>query len=345
MPPQTPPGLPIRSPSHAQIADLPTSRRACLGWLGALTLPTAWLGGCAAPQPPLRMGSIVFPGYEMVFLAHDLGLLDEQQVRLIEMPSNTDTLRALASGQLEAANLTLDECISARAEGLDLRVLAVLDISAGADAVYSRQPLTLDQLAGKRIAVEDSAVGATVLAALLDAARLKPDQIVKISTVLPSTGRDFVGGRADVVITAEPWASQIEAAGGHRLFDSTRMPGRIVDVLVAQASVLREQASAVRHLVNAHFSGLSHWQTQPEDAARRLAPRLELAPEAVPGAFRGLDLPDRRRNLELLRDGGQIDATARLLQQDMLRLGLLKASRPLSEISDTTGLEPNGGVR
>lgn len=286
----------------------------------------------------MRVGSIVFPGYEMVFLARDLGLLDESQARLIEMPSSTDTLRALASGQLEAANLTLDECISARAEGLDLRVLAVLDVSAGADAVYSRRPMTLDQLAGKRIAVEDSAVGATVLAALLEAARLKPDQIVKIPTALPSTGRDFVGGRADVVITAEPWASQIEAAGGHRLFDSTRMPGRIVDVMVAHAQAVRERPAALQHLVGAHFSGLAHWLRQPNDAARRLAARLELPPEQVAGAFRGLELPDRAQNLQLLRDGGLIDATARLLQQDMLRQGLMRESHPLSAISDTTAL-------
>lgn len=318
-------------------------RRAALCWLAATGLAAGTLAGCAAPQAPLRVGSIVFPGYEMVFLARDLGLLDERQVRLIEMPSNTDTLRALASGQLEAANLTLDECISARAEGLDLRVLAVLDISAGADAVYSRQPMTLAQLAGKRIAVEDSAVGATVLAALLDAAGLRPDQIVKVPTVLPSSGRAFASGRADVVITAEPWASQIEAAGGHRLFDSTAMPGRIVDVMVAQAQVVRLRPEAVGHLVQAHFSGLAHWRQQPDDAARRLAPRLEVAPDQVAGAFRGLALPDRAQNLALLRDGGQIDATARLLQQDMLRQGLMRQSHPLSAISDTTALRLSEG--
>lgn len=329
--PPTPPRLP--------------GRRAALRWLGAAGLTAGGLAGCAAPQPALRAGSIVFPGYEMVFLARDMGLLDEQQVRLIEMPSNTDTLRALASGQLEAANLTLDECISARADGLDLRVLAVLDISAGADAVYSRQPLTLAQLAGKRIAVEDSAVGATVLGALLEAARLRPDQIVKVPTLLPSTGRDFVGGRADVVITAEPWASQIEAAGGHRLFDSTAMPGRIVDVMVAHGQVVRQQPAAVRHLVNAHFQGLNHWRQQPADAARRMAPRLEVPPEQVAGVFRGLDMPDRPHNLELLRDGGQIDATARLLQQDMLRQGLMRESHPLSAISDTMALRSVEGAK
>lgn len=310
-----------------------------------MALPASGLTACAAPTPPVRMGCIVFPGYEMVFLARDLGLLDEAQARLIEMPSSTDAVRALASGQLEAASLTLDECISARAEGLDLRVLAVLDISAGADAVYSRRPMTLDQLAGKRIAVEDSAVGATVLAALLEAARLKPNQIVQVPTVLPSTGRDFVGGRADVVITAEPWASQIEAAGGHRIFDSSRMPGRIVDVMVAHAQVVRERPTALQHLVGAHFRGLAQWLQRPDDAARRLAPRLELPPEQVASAYRGLELPDRSQNLQLLRDGGQIDATARLLQQDMLRQGLMRESHPLSAISDITALRGSETTR
>ena len=45
------------------------------------------------------------------------------------------------------------------------------------------------------------------MGALLDAAGLRPDQIVKVPTVLPSSGRAFASGRADVVITAEPWAS------------------------------------------------------------------------------------------------------------------------------------------
>lgn len=330
-----------RSPiaeASAQPPHVNPRRRSVLRWLGVAGLGTGTWTGCSAPQPALRAGSIVFPGYEMVFLARDLGKLDERQVRLIELPSNTDTVRALASGQLEAANLTLDECIAARGEGLDLRVLAVLDISAGSDAVYSRYPMTLADLAGKRIAVEDSAVGATVLAALLEAARLRPDQIVKLPTLLPSTARTFASGQADVVITAEPWASQIEAAGGHRLFDSTAMPGRIVDVMVAHAQALRQQPQAVRHLVNAHFIGLAHWHSQPADAARRMAPRLDVPPEQVPRVFRGLDLPDRQENIQLLRDGGQIDATARLLQADMLRQGLMLQSHPLSAISDTVAL-------
>jgi ABC-type nitrate/sulfonate/bicarbonate transport system substrate-binding protein len=88
----------------------------------------------------MRVGSIVFPGYEDLFLARELGLLDERRVRLVELLANTDTLRALAAGQLEAAALTLDELMSARADGVDLRAVLVFDVPEGANVVVTADP-------------------------------------------------------------------------------------------------------------------------------------------------------------------------------------------------------------
>ena len=53
------------------------------------------LAACQAPVAPIRVGSIVFPGYELMFLARELGLLNERQVRLVELLSNTDTVRGV----------------------------------------------------------------------------------------------------------------------------------------------------------------------------------------------------------------------------------------------------------
>ena len=88
--------------------------------MGLLFSSTAGLvlAGCQEPIPALRVGSILFPTYEYAFLARDLGLLDPKRVRLIELPASTYTLRALAAGQLEAAQLTLDEVITARSGGI-----------------------------------------------------------------------------------------------------------------------------------------------------------------------------------------------------------------------------------
>lgn len=201
--------------SQQALAD----RRSALRAAAALAVAPA-LMACSPPMPPMRMGSIVFPGYELIFLAREMGWLDERQVRLVELLSNTDALRALAAGQLEAAQLTLDEVLSARADGIDLKVVLILDVSDGADVVLARPPLTLRQLEGRRIAVEDSAGGAIMLSAVLAAAGLRVEQVNKVSYTLDRSVDFYKQKRADFVITVPPWAGQIEQLGARRVFDS-----------------------------------------------------------------------------------------------------------------------------
>ena len=317
-----------------QSPAIDTARRRLLG-ASALTL----LAGCSAPLPLLRVGSIVFPGYELMFVARELGLLDETRLRLVEMHSNTDTMRALATGRLEAAALTLDEAMTQRADGVDLRVLAVLDISDGADVVLSRRPLgSLSELAGKRIGVEDGAAGAVMLGALLDAAGLSPGMVVKVPMMLDGSVEAYRSGQVDAIVSAEPWAAQLEAEGAVRIFDSRAIPNRIVDVLVARADVLQPQAAALRQLLAGHFAALQLLREQPDKAARLMAPRLELQADAVLATMRGMKLPDAAENRSLLGPGGGLAQSVQELQLQMMGQGLLRRSVTLAELVDTSFL-------
>lgn len=303
-------------------------------WLGAGAAMSA-LAACQMPVAPLRVGSIVFPGYELMFLARELGQLDEHQVRLVELLSNTDTLRALAAGQLEAAALTLDELMSARADGVDLRVIAILDVSQGADAVLARAGITLETLKGKRIGVEDGATGAVMLNALLGAARLSLDQVHKVSITMDRSEEFYNNGRIDAVVTAEPWAARLEKVGALRLYDSTSVPNRIVDVLAVRADAVSLYGPALKSLLAAHFQALRHLQTNPVDASTRMAPRLQTPASEVMSGFRGLYLPDANLNREMLRAGGVFDKTAGDLQRVMVKAGLLRVATPHLNLADT----------
>ena len=286
------------------------------------------LTGCAAPVPVLRVGSVVFPGYETLFLARELDLLDAHQVRLIELLSNTDTLRALAAEQLEAAALTLDELLAARADGVDLRAVLVFDVSAGADVVLAKPHVSLQTLAGKRIAVEGGAMGAVMLSALLQAARLAPDQVHKVPMTLDRSEEFFASPEVDLVVTADPWAMRLEKAGAKRIFDSKAIAGRIVDVLAVRSSVLQTYGPALRHLVAAHFAAQKVLRESPARAAALMAARLQTPAAGVAALYRGLHLPELAQNAAMLAPGGAIDQTARELQQTMVQAGLL-ASSPL----------------
>jgi NitT/TauT family transport system substrate-binding protein len=271
------------------------------------------LGACSPPESVLRVGSIVFPGYEFMFLARDMGLLDERRVRMVELLANTDTLRALAAGQIEAAALTMDELVSARNDGVDLRAVLIYDVSAGADAVLAHAPVTLSTLANKRIGVEDSAVGAVMLSALLKAAGLSPDQVQKVPVTLDRTEEVFRRGAIDVVVTTEPWASRLEKSGALRLFDSSAIAGRIVDVLAVRAQALETHANALRYLIAGHFAAQALLRTDPQKAAAWMAPRLQTAAADVPSLFRRLQLPGVEQNRLMMRAGGVLDHAGQLL--------------------------------
>lgn len=297
------------------------------------------LEGCAPPQQPLRVGTIVFPGYELFFLARAVGWLKPELVRLIELQNSSDSVRALAAGKLEAALLTMDELISARAGGVDLKAVMVLDTSEGADQVLARPGISLSSLAGRRIAAEDNSVGALMMSSLLEKAGLRADQVVKVPITQARAAEVYQKGLADVVVTAEPWATQIQQKGGRTIFDSSSVPNRIVDVLAVRADAIKLHGDALHHLVAAQFRALMFWQEHPQQAASHLAPRLQVTSSQVMDAFKGLKLPNRAENQRILSPGGALSKNLPLLQSILLNAKLL--SQPV----DTDALLDDRFVR
>lgn len=311
----------------------PTSRRHWLRGGAAFGLAgVAAATGCSAPPPLLRIGAHPWPGYQLMFLARDLGLVPPAQTRLVELPAAPASLRALAAGTLEGAGLTLDEVLSARARGLMLRVVAVLDISHGADALLARPGLGgLAALRGRRIGVEQTATGALVLDAALARAGLRPADVEQLPLAFSEHVAALRERRVDAVVSFEPARSQLLAQGAQVLFSSDMMPGLIVDVLAVRPEATRLQAGALRHLVGGSLQARDALQRDADALAPRMASRLHLPPDGVLQAFAGLELPDLAANHGWL--GGSaptLHASARRLAGVMQRAGLLPpGARPL----------------
>jgi NitT/TauT family transport system substrate-binding protein len=316
------------------VSDAPDAVRRA--WLGAVAAAVAGggLAGCDPPAEPLRIGAQVFPGYEMLFLARQLGQLPEQRVRLIEMPSASASLRALASGALECACLTLDEVLLARDRGVPLTAVLVLDVSMGADTVLAR-PMVRDlaDLRGRAIAVEQSAVGAVMLDAALHAAGLGVADVRPVHLPFDEHERAYADRRVDAVVTYEPVTSRLRAAGARQLFSSREAPGLVLDVLAVRPAFLVSHRLAIATAVAAHLAARDRFVAAPSQYAAQLAPRLGLTPDKVPAAFSGLEMPDLARNRQLLTSPQGLRASAERLAEVMRRAGLVEG-----------GLDANGLV-
>jgi NitT/TauT family transport system substrate-binding protein len=302
-------------------------RRAVLSALLASGVAGGLAGGlsaCAPPVRPLNVGTWVFPSYELLFLAREKGWLPPPLIRLVELLSVGEIRAMLEQRRLDAATMTLDEVLQARSHGMDLRVIAILNQSLGADVLMTQPSIRrLEDLRGKRVALEEGALGVLMLDGILEQTRMPMEALKLVLLPMPRAVAALEKGEVDAVVTFEPWVSSLKARGALQLFDSSRIPGRIVDVIAARADLSDDFHPALMRLVASYFEALAEFKSHPKEAAPLLAPRLELEPQEVPRAFYGLQLMDRAANAELMRPGGDFNERIRRMQtilQDRGRL-------------------------
>lgn len=303
--------------------------------LSLLCLPA--LAACSPPGAPLSVSAHPWPGYELMFLAAREGWIDAGAVQLRAAVSATESMQRLRAGTVDAAALTLDETIKLLAEGVDLRVALVFNVSSGADALIAKPHIaSLHALRGKRIGVEDSAVGALMLQSALDVAGMHRTDVVAIPLTFDRHLAAWTRNEVDAVVSFEPVRGVLLREHGRVLFDSTALPDTIIDVLVvsAQAIADADKRHALRQLIAGHFLALRHLRKNPADAAYRLAARLGGDGPAALQSYRGLILPDEHANRRLLEQRGPLQNSAHKLTAMMLEWGHITHRPELERIID-----------
>ena len=260
-----------------------------------------------APSNVLKVGTNLWPGYESLYLAQNLGFFDNKPVKLIEMPSATEVSHAFRNKALDVAALTLDESLVLMQYVPDLRIILVMDVSKGADVLLARPTIdSLSELKGKRIGVENTAVGAILLDGALQAANLNVTDIDFLSITANGHESAYEKGLVDAIVTFEPYKSKLMSQGAVNLFDSAQIPGRIIDVLVTRQSVIDKHKESLKIIVAAHFQALEYIQQNPDDAALRIAPRLAVKKYEVMKQFDGISLTGLFENQRYLARNSRV---------------------------------------
>ncbi len=303
----------------------------------ALVLAFSFLAGCTSQESVLRVGTNVWVGYEPLYLARDKGFFSDKQIQMVELLSASDVMTAFREGMIDVAALTLDEAISLAADAIPLKVFLVMDISKGADSLLARKDIPdLSALKGKNIGVEKTAVGAVMLDSALKRAGLQLDDIHVEHLTADQHVDAYRLGRIDAVVTFEPNISMLQKLDARVIFDSSQIPGRIIDVLVMQPEVAQTHKQALSMLVDSHFKALDFIRHHPEDAAELMAVRLQVDSAEVMPMFDGLLLPDRQLNQQMFADNAaQLQSSTELLADSLNRAGLINSVVASAHLFDT----------
>jgi NitT/TauT family transport system substrate-binding protein len=276
-------------------------------------------------EPPMRIAVNVWPGYEPLFLARRAGLLPEKDFRLVEFSSNSAGGRAFRNGEVEALCSTLDEVFYFAQSGMDPVILLVPDESNGAEVVLGRPGIrSMADLKGKRVAVELGAVETYTLTRALQNAGLSLADVTLVYAPMEEHLQDFESGAVDAVVTFEPMRSRLLALGAVKLFDSSQIPGEIVDVLAVRRDYMEAHPERMMELRHAWFAGLREMLRKPAEAVKFLAAREQVSAAEFETSLQGLRFPDEAENRMLLEGRRpRLLTSAERLKAVMLAAGLL----------------------
>jgi NitT/TauT family transport system substrate-binding protein len=310
----------IRLPDKSRAHDSPatgsiwTFRRYGIGQLVALGLLVAGIlllavgsfGAVFVTQPTLRLGTNLWIGYQPLQIARDANRLSDKVV-LMESRSASTVIEAMRIGTIDAAALTLDETIRIANSGIPVSIALVFDVSNGADVVLARTPqLAAAGPRGRRIGVETEAVGAYLLHRWLDRLGIPLSAIEVVDAPAAIHHRAFADLDVDFLVTFEPLASSDFAGAATRVFDSSEIPGEIVDVLAIRQDRIDAQRANLRHVVDGWFSGLEILDTRFADGVARMARHQDIGPDEVRLMLSRLRFPDRAANERMFR-GGELE--------------------------------------
>ncbi len=295
-----------------------------IGIFAAVAVAAFPLSACAItePTPVLRLGTNIWPGYEPLYLAVDQGFISNSAVNLVEFSSATHVAQAYRNGALDAAALTLDETLLlADTPNQEPQIVFAMDFSNGADAIVAKPKVkALTDIKGRRVGVEDTALGAYMLARALDSVKLTANDVQIISMPSSEHASAYKKNRVDVLVTYEPLSGTLLAAGANKLFDSSQIPGEVMDVLVVRKDYLEKHPDVLLALLEGWFEALEYHRQYPVRAAQFMALRQKISAQAFIDSLGGLQYAGVEENSKLFSNQAQeLKAKIKSLEAVMLR--------------------------
>lgn len=300
------------------------------------------LAGCTDVDKaaPLRVGFNTWPGYEFIYLAKVKGFYEAHdiEVKLVELNTLGDVRRAFERGQIDIMASTMVEVlIAAENTGRTLKIIAVSDASNGSDVLLARKPISeLAELKGKRVGMEGATVDVLVAGAALSHAGLSFQDVVVIGKSQDDLVADLEAGRVDAIETYPPYAIDLLKSDHYNvLFDTSRIPGEIVDTISVDAEVLASRRQDIQRFLNAYFQAFDYFSDNLDESSTIMGKREGITGEEFKEAIAGMQILNRGDQAPYLvanGKGGQILQQAR---DSLLATGWLKTSSDIATFFDT----------
>jgi NitT/TauT family transport system substrate-binding protein len=255
----------------------------------------------APAKEPLKIGYSDWPGYTSWEIGKVKGIFKKNgvDVELVWFPVYTDSLTAVNTGKLDGNLQTWSDLMAPLAEGIDLKVVQVLDNSFGNDAIVAKPGIeSVKDLKGKTVGTELATVDHFMLLKALAMNGMTEKDIKYTNLTVGDAAAAFIAGKIDAAAIWQPWIAQIQREGkGKVIFSSADMPGLIPDIVVLHKKVIDERPEDVQAMVKSYFEIVDFIRTNEDEAVAIMAKVVEQPPADYKAFMPGTKFFDLEQNL------------------------------------------------
>ncbi|MEL6480869.1 MAG: putative urea ABC transporter substrate-binding protein [Pseudomonadota bacterium] len=234
----------------------------------------------AEEKTSFRLAWSIYVGWMPWGYLEDSGIMDKWaekygiDVEIVQINDYVESINLYTAGQFDGVSATNMDTLSIPAGGgVDTTALIVGDFSNGNDAVILKGEGGLADLKGKPVNLVELSVSHYLLARGLDSVGLAESDL---SGVINTSDADMIAAFAtddvEAVVTWNPLVSTImEEPNATKLFDSSDIPGEIIDMMVVNTDVLEANPAFGKAVAGAWYEVMALMKAGDEEVLTALA--------------------------------------------------------------------------
>lgn len=236
----------------------------------------------AEPKKDFKLAWTIYAGWMPWPYAQQSGILKKWadkygvNIELVQINDYVESINQYTAGKFDGVVLTnMDTLTIPAAGGVDTTALIVGDYSNGNDGIVLKKGKSVADLKGQKINLVELSVSHYLLARALDSAKLKEKDVKAVNTSDADIVAAFASADVTAVVTWNPQLSEVKAAKGATLaFDSSKIPGEILDLAVVNTQTLKDNPALGKALAGAWYETMA---VMSKDDAAGKAARSEMA--------------------------------------------------------------------
>lgn len=236
----------------------------------------------------VKLGTAFTTTTNAMFLMPEMLKADGIDAEIVSFPSLVQRMQAVATGAVDVGNGGLSATMQLATKGFPMAVLA--DGCDGGWMLLAKKEITrFDQLAGKKIAVQNGSIGLVSLNW-----KLRKEGLAGKVELLFLDNQDMpvplARGDVDAICCFEPYCTFAELNGfGHKLWVPYDTPmGKTNLGFVASVPMIKKDPGLIRTLVTAHVKATNVMKDNPKIAIETTIKQFNMSQEVAEASVKNL---------------------------------------------------------